>query len=214
MTRLQAIGIVLAVVLAALLGGCASPPPSATPTPAGPGMMGRYGPTATPGGGDGPGMMGGGGTSPQDGRCAPSGPLPGAVVTVRLADMGMMSSTVEPAPLGTPMMLRAAPVAVPAGQVSLLVVNMGRRPHEVVVLPLADGAVSGQRVPAGDGKVDEAGKLGEVSTGCGSTAQGDGLPAGQSGWTTLTLASGHYELACNLPNHYADGMRQELAVTP
>lgn len=204
MARWRAIGIVLAVVLAALLGGCASPPPSATPTPAGPGMMGGYG----------PGMMGAGtGAGLQDGRCAPTGPLPGAVVTVRLAEMGMMSSTVEPAPLGIPMMLRAAPATVPAGQVSLLAVNMGRRPHEVVVLPLGDGAVSGQRVPAADGKVDEAGKLGEVSTGCGSK-DGDGLPAGQSGWTTLTLAPGRYELACNLPNHYADGMRQELDVAP
>jgi len=27
------------------------------------------------------------------------------------------------------------------------------------------------------------------------------------------LAPGRYELICNLPNHYADGMYQELVVT-
>jgi uncharacterized cupredoxin-like copper-binding protein len=29
----------------------------------------------------------------------------------------------------------------------------------------------------------------------------------------VTLAPGHYELVCNLENHYADGMYQELDVT-
>ncbi len=32
-------------------------------------------------------------------------------------------------------------------------------------------------------------------------------------WTTLTLAPERYELICNLPNHYADGMYQELQAT-
>jgi uncharacterized cupredoxin-like copper-binding protein len=32
-------------------------------------------------------------------------------------------------------------------------------------------------------------------------------------WITLTLAPGHYELICNLPNHYADGMHQQILVT-
>jgi len=29
----------------------------------------------------------------------------------------------------------------------------------------------------------------------------------------VTLPPGRYELICNLPNHYADGMYQELVVT-
>jgi uncharacterized cupredoxin-like copper-binding protein len=29
----------------------------------------------------------------------------------------------------------------------------------------------------------------------------------------VTPRPGHYELICNLPNHYADGMYQELVVT-
>ena len=37
--------------------------------------------------------------------------------------------------------------------------------------------------------------------------------AGAVGWVTLTLTPGRYELLCNLANHYADGLNQELLVT-
>ena len=76
----------------------------------------------------------------------------------------------------------------------------------------AGGQSAGQKVPGPDGKVDEAGSLGEASTSCGAGA-GDGIQAGTVSWTTLTLAAGRYELVCNLPNHYADGMHQEIQVT-
>jgi uncharacterized cupredoxin-like copper-binding protein len=36
--------------------------------------------------------------------------------------------------------------------------------------------------------------------------------AGTVGWVTVTLPAGHYELVCNLANHYADGMYQEFVV--
>jgi uncharacterized cupredoxin-like copper-binding protein len=39
------------------------------------------------------------------------------------------------------------------------------------------------------------------------------IASGSVGWVTLTLPPGHYELVCNLQNHYASGMRQELVVT-
>ena len=89
---------------------------------------------------------------------------------------------------------------------------MGWRTHELVVLPLADGAAAGQRVPGADGKVDETGSLGEVSNSCAAGA-GDGITAGAVGWTTVTLSPGRYELVCNLQNHYANGMYQELVVS-
>ena len=82
--------------------------------------------------------------------------------------------------------------------------NKGWRTHELVILPLAGGAVAGQRLPGPDGKVNETGSLGEASNSCAGAA-GDGIKAGTVGWTTVTLAPGRYELACNLPNHYADG---------
>ena len=70
---------------------------------------------------------------------------------------------------------------MPAGQVSLVVANMGWR-------------------------------TGEVSASCRADA-GEGITSGSAGWTTLTLPPGRYELVCNLPNHYAAGMYQELTVT-
>lgn len=182
---------------------------AATGTP-GPGMM------TGSGGAPGPGMMGGSGQPPsQVGSCATPA-LPGKVVSVRLADMGMMRPQTGPVPLGAPMMMRADPATVPSGQISLIAVNMGWRPHELVVLPLAPGMAVGQRQAGPDGTVAESGALGKASGTCvaGAGPAGSlGIPAGSSSWTTLTLAPGRYELICNLPNHYGDGMRQELDVT-
>jgi uncharacterized cupredoxin-like copper-binding protein len=129
-----------------------------------------------------------------------------------LADVGMTQMMGGTAPLSARMVLRSAPATVTAGQVSLVATNMGWRTHELVILPLGAGASAGQRVPGADGKVDETGSLGEASTSC-SAGAGDGIQAGTVGWTTVTLAPGRYELVCNLPNHYVDGMHQELLVT-
>jgi uncharacterized cupredoxin-like copper-binding protein len=142
--------------------------------------------------------------------CSAPSNLPGSTVNVTAADMGMNRMMGGTAPRGVHMMLRAAPTTVPAGQVSLVVSNMGWRTHELVILPLASGA--GQRVPGSDGKVDETGSLGEASASC-SVGKGDGIKAGTVGWTTLTLPPGRYEILCNLQNHYADGMWQELDVS-
>jgi uncharacterized cupredoxin-like copper-binding protein len=162
-----------------------------------------------------PGMMGSG--APSGGHysrltCAAPTSLPGSTVTVVLSDMNMAKMMGGVAPMGARMVLRATPTAIAAGQVSLVVENMGWRTHELVILPLAPGAQAGERVPGADGKIDEAGSLGEASASCADGA-GDGIKAGTAGWVTVTLAPGRYELVCNLPNHYADGMRQELDVT-
>jgi uncharacterized cupredoxin-like copper-binding protein len=116
------------------------------------------------------------------------------------------------APRGVPMMLRASTSSVPAGAVSLVAANVGGRVHELVILPLAAGARAGQRTPGADGQVDETGSLGEASASC-SAGTGEGIAPGAVGWVTVTLAPGRYELVCNLPNHYAAGMYQELDVT-
>ncbi|MFI5099716.1 MAG: hypothetical protein ACHQE5_04250, partial [Actinomycetes bacterium] len=142
---------------------------------------------------------------------APAG-LPGVTVTVLLGDMGMTRMMGGTAPLGAHMMLRAEPVTVPTGTVTFLATNMGWRAHELVILPLASGDVAGQRIAGPDGKIDETGSLGEASASC-AAGSGEEIGAGTAGWTTLTLAPGRYELLCNLPNHYADGMHQEFVVT-
>ena len=126
--------------------------------------------------------------------------------------MGMTRMMGGTAPLGAHMMLRAAPATIPAGEISIVASNLGWRTHELVILPLAAGALAGQRVPGSDGKVPETGSLGEASHSCGS-GTGEGITSGTVSWTTVTLRPGHYELICNLPNHYADGMYQELVVT-
>ncbi|MEO7754229.1 MAG: sulfocyanin-like copper-binding protein [Terracoccus sp.] len=157
------------------------------------------------------GAMMGGNQTPDLFCAAPTG-LPGTRVTVSLGDVGMTGMMMGDAPTNVPMQLIAQPASVPAGKVSLVVENRGWRLHEVVVLPLAKGASAGQRVVGSDGKVDEAGSLGESSTTCAS-GSGEGIASGAVGWVTVTLAPGRYELVCNLKNHYANGMRQELVVT-
>ena len=143
--------------------------------------------------------------------CPAPAALPGNTVRVILADMGLTRMMGGDAPMGARMTLAATPTTIPAGVVSLVAQNSGWRTHELVLLPLAAGSVAGQRVPANDGKVDEAGSLGEASASC-AAGSGQGITAGAAGWTTLTLAPGRYELVCNLKNHYADGMHQELDV--
>lgn len=190
------IGSVVAVAVHAATSHGGIGPVASGPRPGG-GMMGQGG-------------MGAGGPARSSLTCAAPDVLPGTTVRVTLADMGrMMGGT---APRGVPMMLRASTSSVPAGPVSLVAANLGGRDHELVILPLADGVRAGQRTPGADGQVDESGSLGEASASC-AAGTGDGIAPGTVGWTTVTLAPGRYELVCNLPNHYADGMYQELDVT-
>jgi uncharacterized cupredoxin-like copper-binding protein len=169
-------------------------------------MMGAGRPTATSTGG---GMMG---YRFAHTTCSAPESLPGRIVNVTLADMGITRMMGGTAPLGAHMMLRVSPAAIPAGRMSVVASNLGWRTHELVILPLAVGAAAGQRVPGSDGKVAETGSLGEASLSCGS-GTGTGITSGTVSWTTVTLPPGRYELICNLPNHYADGMYQELVAT-
>jgi len=144
--------------------------------------------------------------------CTPPTNLPGRTINVAVGDMGMNSMMGGDAELGGFMRLKANPATFPAGKVTLVVRNFGWRTHELVILPLAAGQPAGQRTPGSDGKIDETGSLGEASTSCGSGV-GEGITAGSAGWTTLTLTPGRYEFLCNLKNHYANGMYQEILVT-
>jgi uncharacterized cupredoxin-like copper-binding protein len=157
------------------------------------------------------GMMAGSGARGPASTCAVPTTLTTPVVTVTASDMGMMARSDATAPLGARMTLDVTPTTVRAGQVTLLLQNAGWRVHELVVLPLEDGQEVGSRASGSDGKVDEADSLGEASNDC-AAGSGEGVASGSAGWVTLTLAPGRYELACNLENHYADGMRVELDV--
>ena len=178
-----------------------------------------------------PAMMGGFPTAPQS--CSPPA-LPGTVVEATLTDMGHMMGPGMMTPnvagqdvyrwphmgmMGMPGMQRVLlnPSSVPTGPVSMRVFNAGFLNHELVVLPLAQGQLPGQRSVGPDGKVDEAGSLGEASRTCGPD-QGDeqtdnpGIASGATGWTTINLPPGRYELVCNIAGHYAAGMYAELDV--
>jgi len=140
----------------------------------------------------------------------PAPSLPGSVVSVALADMGGRMR--GPVMGGGPMMvsLRTDRGSVPSGQVSFVVRNRGNLVHEMLVLPLpADGP--GTRRTGSDGKIDERDSRGEASRSCAAGA-GDGLAPGSTGWVTLDLAPGRYELLCDEPWHYAAGMYDMLTV--
>ncbi|MGW1022244.1 sulfocyanin-like copper-binding protein [Streptomyces sp. NPDC002577] len=139
--------------------------------------------------------------------------LPGHAVDVTAGDMGPGMMSGGPGGYGMHMMrLVLHPAAVPTGVISLRVFNAGALTHEVVVLPLPPGRGAGERVTGPDGKVNEAGSLGEASRSCAAGA-GDGITSGAMSWTTLTLPPGRYELVCNFPGHYLAGMFAELDVT-
>lgn len=193
---------VLATVLAALLGsalsGCAA---TFGAHLAGPGMHQRMGQGSS--------------------TCATTAPTTGATVDVVLMDMGRhsamgagMSHPMEGHRLGTMrgrMMLAARPHRVSAGQVTFVAFNRGSRAHELVVLPLGDGTAAGARPITSDRAVDESSALGEASRSCGA-GTGEGIAPGSTGWTTITLTPGSYELVCNRPGHYGHGMYAALVV--
>ena len=92
-----------------------------------------------------------------------------------------------------------------------MVINTGDLVHELVILPLpADGP--GTRTTGSDGRLDESQSLGEASRSCGA-GSGDGVSPGSTGWTTVPLMPGRYELACDQPWHYPAGMFDVLTVT-
>lgn len=145
-------------------------------------------------------------------RAAPK--LPGTVVKVSLTDMGgsMMGGQGNGMMGRGAMGLSADHATVPHGTVSFLVTNDGGIDHEMMILPLDGSRTAGARPVGGDDKIDEAGSLGEASKTNGANADHRIAP-GASGWVTVTLAPGHYELVCNLPGHYTAGMYTQLNVT-
>jgi len=157
-------------------------------------------------------MMGGGsGYHSSSLLCSAPSRLPGQTVAVSLTDMGMTRMMGGTATLGEQMRLTAVPAEVRAGPVTLVASNSGWRTHELVILPLGVAAQDGQLGAGPDGKVPEATSVGEASKSC-QGGPGEGIKAGAVGWTTVTLVAGPYELLCNLPNHYSDGMHQLLVV--
>ena len=114
---------------------------------------------------------------------------------------------------GNAMMVPVAtsPDSVPSGTVTFVATNTGTLNHELLVLPApADGV--GTRAVSRDGKINQFGGLGGASTSYGAGV-GNGISPGTTSLVTLHLAPGNYELLCDEPWHYANGMFTELTVS-
>lgn len=139
--------------------------------------------------------------------CEPTHPS-GAVIQVQLDDAsgGMMGG-------GSPAMVRltASPSSVIGTEFTFVATNEGALNHELVILPApADGP--GTRTVGTDGKIDESSSLGEASRTCGQ-GTGAGITPGGRSWVTVSLKPGSYELVCDIPWHYANGMFTLIRVT-
>lgn len=135
--------------------------------------------------------------------------LPGTTVKVNETDMGggMMGGPM----MDGAMRLSADRTSAPHGKVSFAASNLGSVPHELLILPLPQGQTPGTRTMGPDGRIDEAGLLGEASASC-AAGEGQGILPRAASWVTVDLQPGRYELLCNYPGHYAAGMYAELTV--
>ncbi len=137
-------------------------------------------------------------------NCQPRHPAT-TQVNVTLGDGGSMMG-------GSSMMvwLSADTASAPAGTVTFVASNFGRLNHELLILPVpSDGR--GTRPAGTNGKIDESSSLGEASLTCGSGV-GNGISPGTRSWVTMNLTPGTYELLCDIPWHYANGMFTTITV--
>ena len=95
--------------------------------------------------------------------------------------------------------LKASPKAISAGKVTFNIRNAGADRHELIVIKTTRSA---SKLPQSRGRASEKGRVGDSGVFAG----------GKSKKLTLTLKKGHYVLVCNLPGHYAGGMRSDFTV--
>jgi uncharacterized cupredoxin-like copper-binding protein len=96
------------------------------------------------------------------------------------------------------------PTSAKAGSTTFNVDNSGPSTHELVVFATD---LAPEDLPLGDdGDVDEEGQ------GLTHVDEVEDIGAGCQASLTLDLDAGNYVLICNLPGHYAAGMRAEFKV--
>ena len=104
--------------------------------------------------------------------------------------------------MGTPQEFSMVPAVTsePAGNVTFTVTNGGAMVHEFVVVATDTDAAS---LPTeADGSAKEDGAVGEIPD----------MEPGSTKSVTLNLKAGKYALICNIPGHYAGGMRADFTV--
>jgi uncharacterized cupredoxin-like copper-binding protein len=130
-------------------------------------------------------------------------PAPTAAPVAESADSAVSPNNAVVRIMAQEMSFTPSMNSAPAGQVTFLVVNQGKLPHEVVVLRTDMDA---KALPVtSSNKVDESAAgdhVGEVEVEAGSTGAG-----------TFRLTPGKYVLICNIEGHYQAGMTAAFAVT-
>lgn len=121
-----------------------------------------------------------------------------------VASAASRATTTVRVTLGAPseFAITASTKTVSAGTTTFSVTNKGTITHEVNILRVASPTTA---LPKGKtaGQVREKGKVGAV----------EGLRSGKRGTVTVNLDPGTYQLFCNIPGHYAAGMRTILKVS-
>ncbi len=97
------------------------------------------------------------------------------------------------------MMVMAGTPRVPAGQVTFVAKNIGKLPHNLVVLRTS---LAASKLPMMGDAAKEVGRLGKTPV----------FGPGQTRRLTLTLKPGRYVLICNVAGHYMAGMRAAFRV--
>ena len=126
----------------------------------------------------------------------------GGGVTVPAGESGTPVAVEAGDKSDTEQYLTVSVATVKAGPVTFTLTNkstMGKE-HEMVVLK-TDTPFDQLEVGADD-RVSEADSVGEIGE----------IKPGTTGTVTLDLAPGQYVLVCNLPKHYAQGMRVAFTV--
>lgn len=95
--------------------------------------------------------------------------------------------------------LKPSPKSISSGKVTFNVRNNGSDRHELVVIRTTKAA---SKLPQKGGRASEKGRVGDTGVFAG----------GKSRKLTVTLKKGRYVLVCNLPGHYAGGMRAGFTV--
>lgn len=129
--------------------------------------------------------------------------LMGSASFAATADAHAATKTVK-VTLGKPTEYSVTPsvTSVKAGKVTFVVTNKGTITHELNVIGVSRATAT---LPKGTaaGQVREKGKIAAV----------EGLKAGKSSTVSTRLTPGTYQLFCNIPGHYAAGMRVSITVT-
>jgi uncharacterized cupredoxin-like copper-binding protein len=127
------------------------------------------------------------------------------VVSSSVVDASAQSrgSTPVKVTLGTPSEYSITPsrTTVKAGKTTFVVANSGAVTHELNIIRVPSAKTT---LPKGTSaaQVREKGKIAAV----------EGLKAGTRRTISVTLTRGTYQLFCNIPGHYAAGMRASITV--